>query len=162
MNSQDDQIKVYVNDILRVLSSRDVSLLNQTDFHEIIRSAEAAIEELDYQERERRAEEEYDQMKYENIQTKSWILRHPSHVSRAGQIEVIRSVPQFEQAIAEAGKFHSMLSERYNRSPMRNDSTKDFFTIVEMADSSTEEDARRAFLGQEEYIKLVHLSDIFR
>ena len=96
--------------------------------------------------------------------TESWILKHPSRITRPGQIEIVRNapVPDFDKALAEAGKFHSMISERYVRSQMMNDSTKDFLTVIEMRAGATEHEVREAFVKGSGYIKLIHLNDLFR
>ncbi len=135
--------------------------LNQRDFREVIEVADKAIRELDEMEAEWHADKEMSAMQNES-KTESWILKHPARILRPGQVEVIRQVPDFNQAVAEGSKFHSMLSERHVRSKIMTDSTKDFITIVEMAAGSTEAEVREAFVNQEGYVKLLHLNDLFR
>lgn len=156
-------IEYYMQTFVRQISDTlEKPSLNQRDFREIIEIAEKAIRELDELDAEWHADQELSQMQYEQVKTKSWILKHPARVLREGQVEVIRSVPNFEQAIAEASKFHSMVNERYNRSRVTHDSTKDFFTILEMPEEATEAEVRQAFMNQEGFTKLLHLNDLFR
>lgn len=155
----DEYTKVFSRKIEDIISKFS---LNQRDFREIIEIAEQAIRELDEIQAEWRAEQELDQMQYEQAKTRSWIVKHPARVLREGQVEIIRSVPTFDQAVSEASKFHSMVNERYNRSRVTHDSTKDFFTILEMPEDATEADVRQAFMKQEGFTKLLHLNDLFR
>lgn len=155
----EEHMQTFIRDIKDILSKPS---LNQRDFREVIDVADKAIRELDEAEADWRADMEISAMQQNESKTESWILKHPARISRPGQVEVIRHVPDFNQAVAQASKFHSMLSERHVRSKIMTDSTKDFITILEMAEGSTEADVREAFLNKEGYVKLLHLDDLFR
>lgn len=157
MNAE-DYIRTFVRQITDVIEK---PTLNQRDFREVIEIAEVAIRELDEMEAEWRADMEIGNMT-EQVKTESWIIKHPARIHRPGQIEIVRNVPDFNQAIAEASKFHSIISERHSRSQVRHDSTKDFFTVVEMEAGSTAQDVREAFIKGEGFVKLLHLDDLFR
>ncbi len=98
----------------------------------------------------------------ENEKTKSWILRHPARVGSIGQIQVMRSTPDFASAMNEASRFYSMVNERYTRSRVvGHDTTKEYFTVIELSENSTEEDARNALFANEGIIRKMHISDVF-
>lgn len=153
----EDYAQSFVAQIQEVLQQ---PYLNQRNFSQVIDIAQKAIRELNDMEGEWDADREMS-MTEQRI-TESWILKHPARIGRPGQIEIVRSVPNFDKAVAEASKFHSMLSEKYSRSRVMHDSTKDFFTVVEMEQGATPQEVREAFINGKGYVKLVHLNDLFR
>lgn len=148
----------YENQILDILKSGRA--LNQSDFRAIMDSAVDAIRELDLAEQEYAAEMELDMMR-EN-KTITWILKHPARITTTKQIEVIRSTPTIQQALQEASRYRQRLMEGFNRSRVSHVSNHDYFSVIEMEEGSTSQEAVQAFYNDEGYVRKINVEKFVR
>ena len=85
----------------------------------------------------------------ENKTTKTWILRHPAQVRKPPlgyrQVELVQSVPDFEQARNVVAKLSWVQQESISRRKAVHYSTRDYYTLIEMPESASADDVVHAF-----------------
>jgi len=88
-------------------------------------------------------------MNTESTETKTWIFRHPLQVEAPPrgyrQVEVVRATPTYNQARNEVAKLSWVQQESISRRKAVHYSVRDYYTIIELDENSTREDALEAF-----------------
>jgi hypothetical protein len=86
--------------------------------------------------------------------TVSWILRHPPKMlpvpNGYRQVVVIGSSPNFDQAVHTAQKMNKFQFENFSRDRIAHYGNRDVYTIIEMHEGSTKQDAIESFFDNKQ------------
>ena len=89
--------------------------------------------------------------------TKTWIFRHPLNLPSPPkgyrQVEVVQSTPTFEQARNVVAKMSQIQNENNRKRGAAHYGVRDYYTILEMPQGASAEDALKAFFGGTEIRK---------